>query len=111
MARAHAPPPSDPGDAERLLLAMADHLHEHCDCVRGQPACAACDLRGQLRIVREALLAWRADGRRLAVRRDEAVSNGADLLRRDGGGCDECSALDALTRTLRGTGYSATSSA
>ncbi|MCW2972498.1 MAG: hypothetical protein JWN72_771 [Thermoleophilia bacterium] len=89
-------------DAERLLLTLADHLHEHCTCAPGQPRCAACDLRGQLRSVREELLAWRAEGRRLAQRRDEAIANGGDHERRDGGACAECAALATLARTVLG---------
>ena len=81
-APAHAP---DHGDSERVLLTLADHLHDHCTCQPGQPRCAACDLRHQLRAVREELLRWRAEGRRLAQRRDEAIANGADHEQRDGG--------------------------
>lgn len=90
------------GDAERLLLTLADHLHEHCACERGQPRCAACDLRHQLRVVREELLRWRAEGRRLGQRRDEAIANGADHEQRDGGDCADCAALAALARTVLG---------
>ena len=89
-------------DTERLLLTLADHLHDHCSCTAGQPRCAACDLRGQLRAVREELLAWRAEGRRLAQRRDEAIANGGDHELRDGGACAECAALATLARTVLG---------
>ncbi|MCW2961707.1 MAG: hypothetical protein JWM90_2094 [Thermoleophilia bacterium] len=97
---------NDPGDAERLLLAMADHLHEHCECGGAPPRCPACDLRGQLRGIREALLAWRAEGRRLAARRDEAIANGVEHVLRDGDTCQECAALAALARAVGSGGSS-----
>jgi hypothetical protein len=107
-------PPADP---ERLLLTIADHLHEHCECrpgATGGARCAACDLRAQLRDVREQLLAWRAEGRRIAARRDDAVANGATHLARNADLCTECSALSRLANALRAhasPGHSSTSSA
>jgi hypothetical protein len=109
-----ADPPADP---ERLLLAIADHLHEHCECrpgATGGARCSACDLRAQLRDVREQLLAWRAEGRRIAARRDDAVGNGATHLARNAEFCAECSALSGLASALRthaSTTHSSTSSA
>lgn len=97
----------DAGDPERLILAIGDHLHEHCECrpgATGGARCRACDLRAQLRDVREQLLAWRAEGRRIAQRRDEAVANGASYLQRLVDGCDECAALASLTGALQGHG-------
>lgn len=91
-------------DAERLLLALADHLHEHCECPRprsGGAICGACDLRGQLQRVRDELLAWRAEGRRLALVRDDALANGAEHVRRLVERCEECAALGALATTVR----------
>ena len=91
-------------DPERLLLAIGDHLHEHCECrpgATGGARCAACDLRAQLRGVREQLLAWRAEGRRIAERRDDAVANGATHLARNAGRCSECDALSGIACALR----------
>jgi len=91
-------------DTERLLLAIGDHLHEHCECrpgASGGARCGACDLRAQLRDVREQLLAWRAEGRRIGERRDDAVDNGATHLARNADRCDECRALSDLAGLLR----------
>lgn len=91
-------------DPERLLLAIGDHLHEHCECrpgATGGARCAACDLRAQLRDVREQLLAWRAEGRRIGERRDDGIANGATHLARNAAHCDECSALSGLAGLLR----------
>jgi hypothetical protein len=87
---------------DRLLLAMADHLHDHCECsaAEGGEPCAACDLRGQLRDVRERLLAWRAAGRRLATQRIDATDNVRERAARAAGRCETCASLDALARTL-----------
>lgn len=102
-------------DVEPLLLTIADHLHEHCSCppgATGDARCAACDLRLQLRDVREQLLAWRAQGRRIAQRRDDAVDNGATHLARNAAHCADCSALSAMATVARSHAtYSATSSA
>ncbi|MCW2925473.1 MAG: hypothetical protein JWM98_2877 [Thermoleophilia bacterium] len=101
MAHAATGPP----DPERLILAIADHLHEHCECrpgATGGARCTACDLRAQLRDVREQLLAWRAEGRRIAGRRDDAVGNGATHLERLADLCVECAALSGLANALRG---------
>jgi len=90
-------------DPERLLLAIGDHLHEHCECrpgATGGARCTACDLRAQLRDVREQLLAWRAEGRRIEGRRDDAVGNGATHLARLAGECDACTALSGLASAL-----------
>ena len=92
-------------DPERLLLALGDHLHEHCECrpgATGGARCAACDLRAQLRDVREQILAWRAEGRRIGMRRDDAVGNGATHLARRAEDCSACAALAALATMLRG---------
>jgi hypothetical protein len=107
--------PEDP-DPERLLLAIADHLHEHCECrpgATGGARCSACDLRAQLRDVREQVLAWRAEGRRIGERRDDALASGATRLARDADHCAECSALSGLAGALRahGAGHSPASSA
>jgi hypothetical protein len=117
MARASSINTGEPAEAERLLLALADHLHEHCECGGVPPRCAACDLRRQLRAVREDLLAWRADGRRVAARRDDAIANGAVHVAHTGVDCAECAALATLAQALgagrRGADpppYSATSS-
>lgn len=94
-----------PADPERLLLAIGDHLHEHCECrpgATGGARCSACDLRAQLRDVREQLLAWRAEGRRITARRDDAVANGASHLGRNAGHCAECEALAGLSGALTG---------
>ncbi len=96
--------PDVSSDPERLLLAIGDHLHEHCECrpgATGGARCAACDLRAQLRDVREQLLAWRAEGRRIAERRDDAVANGATHLTRNAGSCTECDALAGIAGALR----------
>lgn len=93
-----------PADPERLLLAIGDHLHEHCECrpgATGGARCAACDLRAQLRDVRERMLAWRAEGRRIADRRDDAVANGATNLARLADRCSECAALAGIAGALR----------
>ncbi|MCW2928785.1 MAG: hypothetical protein JWM86_2753 [Thermoleophilia bacterium] len=93
----------DPPDPERMLLAVADHLHEHCECrpgASGGARCPACDLRAQLRDVREQLLAWRAEGRRIAGRRDDALGNGATHLARHADFCVECEALSGLAGAL-----------
>jgi hypothetical protein len=98
------PEGSGSADPERLILAIGDHLHEHCECrpgATGGARCAACDLRAQLRDVREQLLAWRAEGRRIAVRRDDAVANGASHLARNADHCEECAALARLASALR----------
>src|SRR4051812_47113596 len=90
---------SEPPDPERMLLAIADHLHEHCECrpgATGGARCQACDLRAQLRDVREQLLAWSAEGRRIAGRRDDAVANGATHLARHAEDCSDCAALAGL---------------
>lgn len=97
----------EPSDPERLLLAIADHLHEHCECrpgATGGARCTACDLRAQLRDVREQVLAWRAEGRRMMARRDDALANGATHLGRNAGDCDECVALAGLAGALRAHG-------
>jgi hypothetical protein len=97
----------DDPDPERLLLAIADHLHEHCECrpgATGGARCSACDLRAQLRDVRELVLAWRAEGRRIAERRDDALANGASHLARASAHCDDCRALAGLTTALRAHG-------
>src|SRR3712207_3265720 len=97
----------DTTDPERLLLVIADHLHEHCECrpgATGGARCAACDLRAQLRDVREQVLAWRAAGRRIGERRDDALANGASHLARSSPLCDECSALSGLVGALRAHG-------
>ncbi len=96
--------PSPAADPERLLLAIGDHLHEHCECrpgATGGARCAACDLRAQLRDVREQLLAWRAEGRRIAERRDDAVANGATHLTRNADRCADCEALSGIAGALR----------
>ena len=95
---------ADEPDPERLLLVIADHLHEHCECrpgATGGARCSACDLRAQLRDVREQLLAWRAEGRRISERRDDALANGASHLGRSSTTCDECRALSGLAGALR----------
>ena len=107
---------SDDTDPERLLLAIADHLHEHCECrpgATGGARCRACDLRAQLRDVREQVLAWRAEGRRIGERRDEALASGATHMARAADHCDECAALSGLAGALRahGAGHSPASSA
>ena len=92
-------------DPERLLLAIADHLHEHCECrpgATGGARCAACDLRAQLRDVREQVLAWRAEWRRIELRRDDAIANGATHLARSGERCDDCMALSRVADVVRG---------
>lgn len=91
-------------EPERLLLTIADHLREHCECrpgATGGARCAACDLRAQLRDVREQLLAWRAEGRRIGGRRDDALDNGASHLARAATHCDECAALAGMSGALR----------
>lgn len=88
-----------------MLLALADHLHEHCECrpgATGGARCPACDLRAQLRDVREQLLTWGAEGRRIARRRDDAIGNGATHLAQLRDYCDECAALASLAGALRG---------
>lgn len=94
----------DAADPERLLLAIADHLHEHCECrpgATGGARCTACDLRAQLRDVREQVLAWRAEGRRIMQRRDDALGNGSTHLARRAPECPECAALAGLAGALR----------
>ncbi len=101
MARA---PDIEAPDPERLLLVIADHLHEHCECrpgATGGARCSSCDLRAQLRDVREQLLAWRAAGRRIETRRDDAVGNGATHLARMADHCGDCAALSGLAEALR----------
>jgi hypothetical protein len=91
-------------DPERLLLTIADHLHEHCECrpgATGGARCAACDLRAQLRDVREQLLAWRAEGRRIGERRDDAVANGETHLARNAERCTECAAMSSMAGAVR----------
>ena len=91
-------------DPERLLLAIADHLHEHCECrpgATGGARCGSCDLRAQLRDVREQVLAWRAEGRRIEERRDDALANGVTHLARNAERCRECDALSGLASALR----------
>lgn len=103
-------PRTDEPDPERLLLAIADHLHEHCECrpsATGGARCPACDLRAQLRDAREQVLAWRAEGRRIGERRDDALANGASHLDRSSSQCDECQALARLTTALRAHGAGA----
>lgn len=93
-----------PDEPERLLLTIADHLHEHCECrpgATGGARCAACDLREQLRDVREQLLAWSAEGRRIDGRRDDALHNGASHMARTATHCDECAALAGMAGALR----------
>jgi hypothetical protein len=100
------PRPSPALDPERLLLALADHFHEHCTCypgAQGAARCDACDLRLQLRAAREDLLTWRAEGRRLAIRRDEAIGNGTEHARHQHPSCDECRALAGLAETIEGS--------
>lgn len=97
-------PPSAPPDPERLLLTIADHLHEHCECrpgATGGARCAACDLRAQLRDVREQVLAWHAEWRRLSTRRDDAIGNGETHLARNAPHCVECAALSQVASALR----------
>ena len=107
----HATRPPPPGhDPERLLLSIADHLHEHCECrpgATGGARCGSCDLRAQLRDVREQLLSWRAEGRRIGERRDDAIDNGATHLGRNAAHCDECDALSGLAGLLRAHGAQA----
>ena len=101
---ARAPQGEEVTDPERMLLAVADHLHEHCECrpgATGGARCASCDLRAQLRDVREQLLAWRAEGRRIAGRRDDAIANGASHMARMADHCSECAALSGLSAVLR----------
>ena len=100
------PRPTLAADPERLLLALADHFHEHCTCypgAQGAARCDACDLRLQMRVAREDLLTWRAEGRRLAQRRDEAIGNGLEHARHEHPACDECRALAGLARSLEGS--------
>ena len=101
-------------EAEQLLMTIADHLHEHCGChavARGDERCGACELRAQMHGVREQLLAWQAEGRRLGERQGESFDNGATQLARRASHCDECAALSVMAGTLgsRAT-YSTTSS-
>ena len=94
----------DPPDPERLLLTIADHLHAHCECrpgATGGARCAACDLRAQLRDVREQVLAWRAEWQRLRERRDDAVANGETHLARHAPYCVECDALAQVAAAMR----------
>ncbi len=96
--------PDAPADPERLLLRIADHLHEHCECrpgASGGARCAACDLRAQLRDVREQVLAWRAEWRRIDERRGEAIANGATHLARNADHCAECLALTGVASAMR----------
>lgn len=96
------PPTGDmPGSSQspdelRLLTALADHLHEHCECTL-ETRCTACDLRMLLMELRERLLAWRSAGRRLAIERREGLANGFSYISRTGATCDECAALGALS--------------
>jgi hypothetical protein len=94
---------AEPLDPERLLLTIADHLHEHCACrpgATGDERCAACDLRTQLRDVREQVLAWRAEGQRVQARRGDAIANGATHLARSADRCPECAALSQAAGAL-----------
>lgn len=97
-----------PGDGstagDRILLALADHLHEHCRCelLDAAERCDACDVRATLRVIREELLAWRAAGRRLAQRRDDALENAAGQVQRRSASCPECAGLAGLARSLEG---------
>jgi hypothetical protein len=98
---------ADAPDPERLLLTIGDHLHEHCECrpgATGGARCGACDLRAQLRDVREQLLSWRAEGRRIGERRDDAVANGRSHLGRNADRCDECAALAGIAGALHAHG-------
>ncbi|MCB0879943.1 MAG: hypothetical protein KDC46_13305 [Thermoleophilia bacterium] len=91
-------------DPERLLLTIADHLHEHCECrpgATGGARCAACDLRAQLRDVREQVLAWRAEWRRIGDRRDDAIANGETHLARHAEHCETCASLSQVAGALR----------
>lgn len=91
-------------DHERLLLAIADHLHEHCECrpgATGGARCSACDLRAQQRDVREQVLAWHAEWRRIRQRRDDAVANGETHLLRHADHCSECAALAQVAGAVR----------
>lgn len=93
-----------PTDPDRLLLLLADHLHDHCACdlLDDGARCDACDVRGQLRTVREDLLAWRSAGRRLERLRDEALANALGMSTQRGNACGDCRGLVALARTLDG---------
>lgn len=93
-----------PASAEQLLLRIADHLHVHCECrpgATGGARCAACDLRAQLRDVREQVLAWHAEWGRIGERRDDAVANGETHLARNRTHCGECLALSQVAGALR----------
>jgi hypothetical protein len=94
--------PTDGSASDRVLLALADHFHEHCRCelLDGPQPCDACDVRTTLRAIREELLAWRATGRRLAQRRDEALANALGQVERRRGSCAECAGLVGLSRSL-----------
>jgi hypothetical protein len=50
--------------------------------------------------MREELLAWRSEGRRLAARRSDVIANGGEHLARDEETCATCQALTALARTV-----------
>ena len=90
---------TDPTTRDRVLLAIADHLHEHCTCELLDPneRCDACEVRAILHGVREELLAWRAHGRRLVQRRDEALASAGAQLARRRAACDECAGLAGLS--------------
>lgn len=92
------------GAEDRMLLAIADHLHDHCTCDRiGDAVCDACEVRAGLREIRDELLAWRAQGRRLAQRREDALGNARAQVQRRRTHCDECAGLAGLAATQRGT--------
>lgn len=86
---------------DRVLLALADHFHEHCTCDRlaSGELCDSCEVRGQLREIREEQLAWRAAGRRLTQRRDEALANALAQSSRRSSSCSECGGLSGLVRS------------
>ena len=87
---------ADPA-GDRLLLALADHLHEHCTCeLLDGERCDACEVRGGLSSARDDLLAWRAQGRRLAQRRDEMIANARAQVQRRRASCGGCAGLAGL---------------
>lgn len=107
MARPSEQPNSAAADTagDRLVLAIADHLHDHCTCDRMSGGlCDACEVRQGLRSIRDELLAWRAQGRRLAQRRDEALANARAQVQRRRASCDECAGLAGLATSTDGAG-------
>lgn len=88
---------------DNLLLAITDHLHNHCTCKSRyelSEKCDACEVRETLRDIRDEVLALNAEQRRLATKRSDALSNALSLTTRTSKTCDECSALVALNNTL-----------